>query len=489
MTEDVAADTPPPLPKNDSRFDFDVLLIGAGQASVPLGPKLCKRGYRVALAEQQHMGGSCVNFGCYPSKAVHASARVASLARRGKEFGVDVGHVRPDLAEVLLRARAMVEDAERHITDHFDHNRVKLFAAHARLAGRTDDGEGFRVSLDSGGQVSGVTARVVVLDTGSKTRLPDVPGLADTDPITAENWPTRDRLPPRLLMLGGGYIGVEMAQFYRRMGAEVTLVESGGQVLSREDPEVAATLQQCLAEEGVRFRLDTKLARVDRRGDAFVAQFEGGEPLEVDGVFVATGRPPNTRDLGLRTVGVEADDKGYVTTDPFGQTPVPGLYATGDIRGGGAFTHSAHDDHHILLGHLLGRRDPGGSESRQDRIVPYAVFTDPELGRVGLSEKAARQAGEEFDVVCVPMSRNDRAHAVGETSGFVKLLVAPDTGRLLGASVLGPNAGEFVHAYITLMHLGRPLLDVLDMIFIHPTVAEIIHSTADAYFRQKDGQV
>ena len=486
MSEAVAADTPPPLPKGDSRFDLDVLLVGAGQASVPLGPKLCGRGYRVALVEQQHMGGSCVNFGCYPSKAVHASARVAALARRGREFGVDVGHVRPSLPEVLLRARAMVEDAERHITEHFDHNRVRLFAAHARLAGRTDDGEGFRVSLDAGGQVSSVTARVVVLDTGSKTALPDVPGLAEIDPLTAENWPTRDELPPRLLMLGGGYIGMEMAQFYRRMGAEVTLVESGEQVLSREDPEVAGTLQDCLAGEGVNFRLQTKLTRVTRRGDAFVAEFDQGEPLEVDGVFVAVGRPPNTGDLGLQTVGVEPDDKGYVTTDPFGQTCVPGLYAAGDIRGGGAFTHSAHDDHHILLGHLLGRRDPGGSRSRANRLVPYAVFTDPELGRVGLSEKAAKQAGLAFDLVCVPTNRNDRARAVGEASGFVKLLVAPDTGKLLGASVLGPNAGEFVHAYITLMHLDRPLLDLLDMIFIHPTVAEVIHSTVDAYHRQKD---
>ena len=285
-------------------------------------------------------------------------------------------------------------------------------------------------------------------------------------------------------MLGGGYIGMEMAQFYRRMGADVTLVESGEQVLSREDPEVAAALRQCLADEGVRFRLDTKLTGVTRRGDAFVADFERGEPLEVDGVFVATGRPPNTRDLGLQTVGVEADDKGYVTTDPFGQTCVPGLYATGDIRGGGAFTHSAHDDHHILLGHLLGRRDPGGSPSRSDRIVPYAVFTDPELGRVGMTEAAATKAGLAFDVVRASMGKNDRAHALGTTRGFVKLVVERNSGKLLGAAVLGFGGGELVHAFILLMHLGRPLLDLLDAIFIHPTLFEIVHSAVDAYYRQ-----
>ena len=487
LSEDVAADTPPPLPKCDPRFDFDVLLVGGGQTSVPVGPKLCKRGYRVALAEQRHMGGSCINFGCYPSKAVHASARVAHLARRGADFGIDVGPVRPSLPEVLLRARAKIEEAERHITRHFDQSGVRLFAAHARLAGRTDDGEGFRVSLDAGGQISSVTARVVVLDTGSKTRLPDIPGLAEADPITAETWPTRDALPRRLLMLGGGYIGIEQAQFYRRIGAAVTVVESGPQILSREDPDVAGKIKACLEGEGVAFRLGARLTRVTRDGELFVAEFQEGEPLEFDGLFVATGRPPSTRDLGLDTVGVEPDDKGYVTTDPFGETCVPGLYAAGDIRGGGAFTHSAHDDHHILLGRLLGHRDPGGSRSRANRIVPYAVFTDPELGRVGMSESAARQAGLAFEVVTVPMNRNDRAQAIGEVEGFVKLVVARETGKLLGAAVIGPGGGELIHAFIVLMHLDRPLLDLLDAIFIHPTLFEIVHSSVDAYYLQTNG--
>ena len=263
MPEEVAADTADtatPLPKQDARFDFDVLLIGGGQADVPLGPKLVEHGYRVALAERSHMGGSCVNFGCLPSKAVHASARVAHLASRGKDFGVHVGDVRPDLADVLARARAMSEEAQSHIREHHEKSGVTLYSAHARLAGRTDDGAGFRVRMN-GDKV--VTARVVVLDTGSRTAMPDIPGLADADPITAETWPTRDALPRRLLVLGGGYIGVEMSQFYARMGSRVTLVESGEQILSRDDPDVAGAVRECLAAEGIAFRLGTKLERVE----------------------------------------------------------------------------------------------------------------------------------------------------------------------------------------------------------------------------------
>ena len=475
MSEDVAADTPPPLPKGDPRFDFDVLLVGGGQADVPLGPKLVQHGYRVALAERSHLGGSCVNFGCLPSKAVHASARVAHLARRGGDFGVkvDADAIRPCLADVLARARAMSEHARTSIAEHEEQTGVTLFAAHARLAGRTDDGAGFRVSLD-GDKI--VTARVVVLDTGSRTTMPGVPGLAECDPITAENWPTRDKLPSRLLVLGGGYIGTEMSQFYCRMGARVTVAEMGGQLLAREDEEVAGAIRDCLSAGGVDFRLNAKLTGVEHGKNGLTAVFERGESVECDQIFVAVGRGPNTDDLGLDTLDLSPDDKGFIETDEFGQTRLPGLWAVGDIRGGPAFTHSAHDDHHVLLGRLLGHRDPGGSASRKHRIVPYAVFTDPELGRVGLSERAATEAGVEHRIVSVPMNRNDRAQAVGEAVGFVKLVVDPGTGKLLGAAVVGPSAGELVHNFILLMHLDRPLSDLHDAIFIHPTLSEIIHS-------------
>jgi pyruvate/2-oxoglutarate dehydrogenase complex dihydrolipoamide dehydrogenase (E3) component len=246
--------------RRDARFDFDVLFIGGGQATVPLAPKLCKEGFHVAVAERAHMGGSCVNFGCLPSKAVHASARLAHLARRGADFGIEVGGVRPNLREVLARARALINEAETHITRDFERGGVELLCVHARLAGRTDDGKGFTVLLDDNGTISSVTARRVVLNTGARTAILPIEGLAEADPITAENWPTREVLPSRLAVMGGGYIGVEMGQFYQRMGSRVTLIESGGQILSREDPDVVGCLQTCLAADGMRHEGDGRAA-------------------------------------------------------------------------------------------------------------------------------------------------------------------------------------------------------------------------------------
>ena len=461
------------------QYDFDAFLVGGGQANVPLGPKLARRGWRVALAEREHMGGSCVNFGCMPSKAVHASARVAHLARNGRDYGVDVAGVEPVLADVLARARGHSETAERHITGAFEDNGVKLICAHARLAGR--HGEGYRVAVGD----ETVTARHVVLDPGSTTALPPIDGLEAADPITSETWPARDDVGRRLLILGGGYIGVEMAQFYRRMGREVTLVQDKPQILTREDPEVAGWLQRCLEEEGVTFELGRRAERVD--GNRLL--LENGDPIEFDAIFAATGRDPNTSDLGLDTVDVQPGERGVIDTDEYGGVPDrPGLWVCGDARGGPAFTHSAHDDHHVLLGQLTGERDPGGSPNRAGRLVPYAVFTDPELGRIGLSEGQARAQGVDHDVVCVEMRSNDRARMIGQGHGMVKLIIDREgnEGRLFGATVLGPAAGELVHAFVMLMHLHRGLRSILDAVFIHPTLFEVVHQAVDTWHKRSD---
>ncbi len=470
--------------------DFDVFLVGGGQANVPLGPKLVRDGFRVGLAERKHMGGSCVNFGCMPSKAVHASAKVAQLARNGREFGIDIdpAAVRPSLRDVLARARAHSETSEKAITDHFVNGEVELYPGHARFIGR--ESNGFRLQIDCGdGDVQEVTARQVVLDPGSCTRLPDLPGLRDANPITSESWPTRDDVPARLLMLGGGYIGVEMAQFYQRMGRDVTLVQKAPQLLTHEDPEVAGWLQKCLENEGVRVLLNASAQRLERIPGGWRLHLKDSDAVEVDAVFVATGRQPTTGDLGLETIGVATDDKGVIATDKFGAVvDCPGIFAVGDCRGGPAFTHTAHDDHHILRGRLLGKRDPGGSRSREDRLVPYAIFTDPEIGRVGLSEGQARQQGLDVDVVCVEMASNDRARMIGEGVGMVKLIVdkQSDEGRLLGATVIGPAAGELVQAFIILMHTGHGLKSILDIVFIHPTLFEIVHQAVDTWWKRRD---
>ena len=462
---------------------------------MPLGPKLAKDGFSVALVEREHLGGSCVNFGCMPSKAVHASARVAHLARNARDFGIDIdpAAVRPSLADVLARARVFTEKARHHIHKSFETNGVCLLEGHARLAGRA--GEGFRVeiALNDGG-TRAVTARRVVLDPGSRTNKPDLPGLdllnsvGPVGPLTSENWIGRDDVPARLLILGGGYIGCEMAQTYHRLGRDVTLVQNAPQLLTREDPEIAGWLQRCFEDEGIVVRVGARAQRIERVGDGFRMTFENGEPIEFDGLFCATGRLPNTDDLGLDTVGVETDKKRAIATDAYGEVDgCPGLYAVGDCRGGPAFTHTAHDDHHILRGRLLGERDPGGSPDRRHREVPYAVFTDPEIGRVGLSENQARAKGIEPVIACVDMRSNDRARTVGEPEGMVKLVLDPSDpdGKLLGATVIGTAAGELIHAFVMLMHLERPIASILDAVFIHPTLFEIVHQAVDKWHKSK----
>jgi pyruvate/2-oxoglutarate dehydrogenase complex dihydrolipoamide dehydrogenase (E3) component len=461
-------------------YDFDAFFIGGGQASVPLAGKLIGEGWRVGLAEREHLGGSCVNFGCMPSKAVHASARVADFARRGQEFGVDVEGVRPDLPRVFARARQFSREARLRIESGLREAGVSLHVGSARIEDRHEAGFVVRVG---GGRL---TARHVVLDPGSRTYLPDVPGLADAAAITSETWVDRPEVGGRVVLLGGGYIGVEMAQFYRRMGREVTVIQKGGQILDREDADVAGGLQACLEAEGVSFRLGVDVRAVRREAGETVVDLPG-ESIACDTLFVATGRHPDTSDLGLDQIGLKVGERGAIETDDFGQVHGhENLWVGGDARGGPAFTHAAHDDHHILLSALLGRRDPGGSRDRSSRLVPYAVFTDPELGRVGMSVDQAKRQGIEHRVITVEMKTNDRARTIGQPAGFVKLVVKPDDeGTLLGATLLGADAGELVHAFIMLMHLGRGLASIHDAIFVHPTRFEVVHQAVDRWAKSR----
>ena len=471
-------------------FDFDFFLIGAGQTNVPLGPKLCQDGYKVGIAERSHMGGSCVNFGCMPSKAVHASARLAYLARRSSDWGIDIaGDIQPDLEAVLARARRWSDKSQTSIHDKFVDWDMHLHKAHARLAGR--EGDGFRIELDGEDGTTAVTARHVVLDPGSRTAVPPIDGLDLVQTagrlITAETWLQQPTMFKRLLVLGGGYIGTEMAQFYARMGASVTLVETNDHILEKEDADVAGALHKCLVEEGLTIHTAVKAKSISAAGEAFTLSLESGETIDFDGMLLATGRKPETGNIGLDTVGLTTKDNGSIDTDEFGETSVAGLFVCGDARGGPAFTHTAHDDHHILLGRIRGERDPGGSKSREQRLVPWAVFTDPEIGRVGLSEKQCEEKGLKTRVICVSMKSNDRARVTGEPAGFVKLLVdaESDEGKLHGAAIVGHQAGELIHAFIMLMHLDRGLSAILDAVFIHPTLFEVIHQAVDQWHKSK----
>jgi len=428
---------------------YDVLIVGGGQAGPPLARALAKAGMKVALAERKYLGGSCVNFGCTPTKAAIASARVAHLARRAADFGLRIPQVDVDFPAVLRRAAALALESRTGLDKSFENSdNPKLLRGHARLLG-----PGFELQV---GSVK-VSAEQVVLDTGTRTTIPKIPGLEKTAYIHSGNWLDQPHLPERLAMIGGSYIGLEMAQFYRRMGSEVTVWETSRRVAVHEDEEVSTAIQQFLEREGIEFHLNAHIQSIDK--------------LQATHIFLATGRTPNTDDLGLETVGVQTTPHGFVKVDKRLATNVSGIWAAGDIRGGPLFTHTAWDDYRILLSQI----SSDGSRTT-DRIVPYAMFTDPELGRVGLTEHDAREKGLKFRPTRFEMRRNGKASEIGEPDGFIKVLLEEGTGKILGAAVLAADGAELVHMFIDIMNAGASSTVIRDAIHIHPTLAEAVQS-------------
>jgi pyruvate/2-oxoglutarate dehydrogenase complex dihydrolipoamide dehydrogenase (E3) component len=453
----------------DNLRTYDVLIVGGGQAGIPLAYKLAAEGTSVALAERRDLGGSCVNFGCTPTKAVIASSRVAHQARRAGEYGLEIPEVRVDFPAVLRRAKEIVELKRGGLDKGLeDAENPTLIRGHARFEGREDGGFRLRVGDEP------VLARQVVLDTGTRTLLPPIEGLDDVDYIESGNWLEKTVLPESLAVIGGSYIGLEMAQFYNRMGSSVTVVVGrSDHVAPREDDDVTEALHAILAEEGVEFVFCERAESVARDDDGLTLTLDGEDPTElhVSQLFVATGRRPNTDDLGLENIGMETD-RGIIEVDERLATPVEGVWAAGDIRGGPMFTHTSWDDHRILLSQMAG----DGSRTTE-RVVPYAIFTDPELGRVGMTEREAREAGYEVEVMTFDMQQEKgKAREIGENKGLIKVVADATDRHILGAAVLTAEGAELVHTYIDLMNAGATLDVLQNAVHIHPTIAEDIQS-------------
>jgi pyruvate/2-oxoglutarate dehydrogenase complex dihydrolipoamide dehydrogenase (E3) component len=453
---------------------YDAVIIGAGQAATPLARKLADNGWSVAITERKHLGGSCVNFGCTPTKAVLASARVAHLARRAGEFGISVPTVGVNYSMVLDRARAIVRASQDGIASSLEAHGVDVLHGHARFAGR--DGGGFVLNLDG----QSLRAREVMINTGTRTVLPPIEGLSTVDYLHAGNWLKHAQLPQHVIFAGAGAIALEMSQFYRRMGARVTLVGSGNQVAANEDPEVAGALQAILETEGITFRLHSRVQAVtpDPMGvRVVIASASEEESIRGSHLFLATGRRPNTDDLGLKAVGVRIGEKGAIEVNERLATGVPGIWVAGDARGGPMFTHTSWDDYLILESQFLG----DGSRTTTGRIVPYAIFTDPELGRVGMTEREARRVhGAEIKVATFAMKHSGKATELGETQGFIKLIADSRDNRLLGAAAFAAEGAELVASCITLMNSGANLTRIRDGIYIHPTLSEAMQSAVVA---------
>ena len=451
---------------------YEVLIVGGGQAGIPLAYKLAGEGMSVALAERKDLGGSCVNFGCSPTKAVIASAKVAHQARRASEYGLEIPEVRVDFPAVLERARGIVKIKRSGLDEGLEGSENPLLIrGHARFEGRDESGEGFRLRIGE----RAVTARQVVLDTGTRALVPPIAGIEGVDVIESGNWLEKTELPEHVAVVGGSYIGLEMAQFYRRMGSRVTVVVGNhDRVAPREDDDVTEALRDILEDEGIEFVFCERAENVAPDGDrGLVLTLDGGDPAEIRAshLFLATGRKPNTDDLGLETVGLETDS-GFVQVDERLATSVEGIWAAGDIRGGPMFTHTSWDDHRILLSQIAG----DGSRTTE-RVVPYAVFTDPDLGRVGMTEREAREAGYEVEVMRFDISKEKgKALEIGETKGLIKVVADASSGLILGAAVLAAGGSELVHTYVDLMNAGAPVSVIRDALHIHPTLAEDIQS-------------
>jgi pyruvate/2-oxoglutarate dehydrogenase complex dihydrolipoamide dehydrogenase (E3) component len=455
------------------RQPYDAVVIGTGQAGKPLARSLAGTGWKVAVFEREDkVGGSCIVTGCTPTKTMVASARVAHLARRASDYGVVTGDVSVDLSRVRKRKRDIVDKFSGGARRGLERERnIDLIFGEARFVSPYE----IDAACRDGGEVK-VEAPRIFINTGTRTAVPDVPGIEDGPYLTNASVMELGEVPEHLVVIGGGYIGLEFGQMFRRFGARVSVVHRGRHLLSREDEDVALGMAEILEEDGVELLLSTKPLGATYGSNGSVeleVEGPGGKrKLDASHLLVAAGRTPNTDRLGLDAAGVAVDERGFIRANERLETSVGGIYALGDVKGGPAFTHVSYDDYRIIESNLLYE----GKRTTADRIVPYCVFTDPELGRVGLTEREAKEKGLRFQVAKIPMTSVARALESDETRGFMKAIVDSDSGRILGAAVLGVAGGEVMSVLEVAMMGGLSYTAVRDGVFAHPTLAESLNN-------------
>jgi pyruvate/2-oxoglutarate dehydrogenase complex dihydrolipoamide dehydrogenase (E3) component len=450
---------------------YQAIVIGSGQGGTPLCTALAEAGLRTALVERQHVGGTCINEGCTPTKTMVASGRVAYLARRGTDYGVHTGNIRVDMQRVRQRKRAIVDSFRNGSQKRIEKTpNLDLIFGEASFTGP----KSVLVRLRDGGQRT-LTGEKIFLNAGARPSVPALDGLKDIPFLDSTSIMELDSVPEHLIVLGGGYVGLEFGQMFRRFGSRVTIVHTHAQVLPDEDTDVAREIEKILTEDGIDLLLEARALKVSCDGNNIELQIEAKQRVRsVKGshLLVATGRTPNTDSLNIKAAGVDTDERGYVKTNRQLETNVSGIYALGDIKGGPAFTHISYDDYRIIRSNVL----EGGHSSIAGRLIPYTVFIDPQLGRVGLTEAEAQSNGMDIQIAKMPMSRVARALEVDETRGFMKAVIDAKTKQILGAAVLGIEGGELM-SMIEIAMMGHvPYPALRDGIFAHPTLAESLNN-------------
>lgn len=450
---------------------YDAIVIGAGQGGGPLARTLAEAGWKAAIIEREHPGGTCVNVGCTPTKTMVASARAAYLARRAADYGIGTGSVSVDQTVVRKRKRDIVESFRGGSRRGLEGlQTLDLLMGEARFVGPKQ----VEIQLNAGAGRR-LTADKIFINAGARPTVPPIPGLDAVPYLDSTSVMELDVVPEHLIIVGGGYVGLEFGQMFRRFGSEVTIVEKEPRLAPKEDPDVCGALKAVFEEDGIRlcFGAETQRFRtVNGRIEATIRSADGQQTVEGSHVLLAVGRTPNSDRLNLDATGLAATQRGFIPVNERLETRVPGIYALGDINGGPAFTHISYDDYRILRTNLL----EGGDATTAGRLVPYTVFIDPQLGRVGMTEEQARAAGRNYAVATMPMSHVARALEVDESRGIMKVVVDADTKRILGCAILGIEGGEIM-SMIEIAMMGRlPYTALRDAVFAHPTLAEALNN-------------
>jgi len=449
---------------------YDAIIIGSGQAGNPLARYLSSKGLKIALIEKDQIGGTCVNYGCTPTKTLVSSAKIAHLNRRAGDYGIITSPISIDFKKVMERMREVVLGSRSSNERSFDTNPlIDLFHGEARFIGKNE----IRVHLNTG-EILDIHSKKIFINSGARPRVPKIEGLENIPYITSNTVFDLNILPDQLIILGGSYIALEFAQIFARLGSKVTVLSQDSVFLPKEDEEFSSLIKTILEEEGIEFKMGALTQKVYSEGGQILAEYEQNDLkglVKGSHIFLAVGRTPNS-DLDLDIPGVEMDKYGSIKTNEFLETNIPGIYALGDIKGGPAFTHISYDDYRIIRDNW----ENPGSHSTLGRLTNYTLFIDPELGRIGMNEKEAKQKGIAYSVGYLPMQYVARAIEMGETKGMMKVIMDPDKETILGASILGVQGGEVSASIQLAIEGGLKAKDLNNFIFAHPTLLESLNN-------------